>query len=81
MSGPHLNSDSLRALVSALGARKQEVAVHADITPAAFSDLLSGRRWGTDPQLRARIADALGVHVRAITCHCDDPTEHRAGTP
>lgn len=81
----HLNADALRAFVRASNAQKQAIAVACDETPSSFANLVSGLRFGTDPDQRERIAAGLStiygfeIHVRAITCFCDEPTVHREG--
>lgn len=83
MDGEHTNADSLRTIIRAGNAQKQEVALAGDLTPSQLSNVLSGRRLGSDADLREAIArglsEALGfaVHPRAITCHCADPSSHR----
>lgn len=63
---------SLAAAVRRSGLTKAEVARRAEMTPAQLGDLLSGRRAGRSAEVRARIAEALGEDVRALTCWCAD---------
>lgn len=82
MTTVHIQSWALAALVdvrTASGVSKADLARTAEVTPAHFGDLVSGRRAGANPDVRARLADALDVDVRAITCWCDDRNAHRGG--
>lgn len=68
----HVHSDALAALVASSGRTKQDVAREAEMAPPQLADLLSARRAGLNPQVRGRLASALGVDVEAITCRCDN---------
>jgi hypothetical protein len=72
--GGHINSAALRAFVSGMyQGTKSDLARDALITPAHLGDLCVFRNRGTNPVLRQRLADALGVPVEAITCRCPRP--------
>jgi hypothetical protein len=78
----HTNSAALRAFVAMWTAEKgpddeprskSDLCREAQITPGHMWDLETFRNKGTDPELRQRLADALGVPVQAITCQCARP--------
>jgi hypothetical protein len=70
----HINSAALRAFVDGMyQGTKSQLARDALITPAHLGDLCVFRNRGTNPDLRRRLADALGVPVEAITCRCPRP--------
>lgn len=81
MSG-HTHNWALGALLARTAATKSDVARDAEMTPQQLGDLASGRRAGTDFDVRGRVARVLGVDVRAITCWCDDRRgNHSGGRP
>jgi hypothetical protein len=69
----HTNPAALRAFVSMSQGSKSDLCRQAEITPGHLWDLETFRNKGTDPALRRKLADALGVPVEAITCRCDRP--------
>ncbi len=78
MGAAHVHNWALSALVDASGETKSEVARRAQLTPGGLADLLSARRAGTRRLVRDRVAEALDIDVRAITCWCDDrPANHQ----
>lgn len=82
MAAGHIHNWALDALLARTVATKADVARDAVMTPAQLGDLASGRRAGTSEAVRDRVAAALGVDVRAITCWCDDrPGNHGGGRP
>lgn len=82
MGAAHVHNWALGALVDVSGETKSELARRSVMTPSHFGDFLSGRRAGQDDQLRDRLAQALHVDVRAITCWCDDRTgNHKEQQP
>lgn len=84
MDAEHANAGTLRALIRAAGAQKQDVALHAGMSASQLSNVLSGRRLGTDPQTRQAIADGLSevlgfpIHPRDFTCYCPEPRSHQS---
>lgn len=58
--------------MKATGATKADIAREAEMTPAALGDLISGRRAGENPDVRRRLAEALGETEPSITCWCND---------
>ena len=75
---PHIHNWALGALAEMSGETKSEIARRSVLTPGAFADLISGRRAGLDEQIRGRVAEALGVSPKAITCWCDDRVGNHA---
>lgn len=76
----HTHNWALTAFVAADGRPKADIARDAQVSPQQLGDLISGRRAGQDDTTRGRLADTLGVDVRAITCWCDDrPGNHGGG--
>lgn len=76
MGPAHAHNHALGALVrremKATGMTKADLAREAEMTPAALGDLISGRRAGANPDVRRRLAEALGENELAITCWCTD---------
>lgn len=74
----HINPAAASAIVRDLPhGGKSQLAMRVGISPGHLHDLLTGRRAGTDEDLRGRLADELGVSVNAISCWCDDLGRHR----
>ena len=82
MNRAHAHPEVIEALIRAAGAQKQAVALAADMSAPAFSNVLAGRRHAFDDSQRAAIAAGLttviGVPItpRTVTCVCDDPASH-----
>lgn len=76
MARKHIQHWALAALVARSGQTKSAIARRADVTPQVLSDLIAGRLAGHSTDLRQRVAAAIDVDVRAITCWCNDRRQH-----
>lgn len=76
---PRTHHSALAALITASRLTKTEVAFLAGIAPSFLADLMYGRRPGRDPELRERLARALGVSSAAITSPDPDRQKETPG--
>lgn len=70
-----MNPWALREFRALAGLKAVQVAEKAELSPSFYYDIENGRRR-VDPDILARIAAVLGVHVgalRAVVCDTDCP--------
>lgn len=79
MDTEHTHNWALGALVDRDQRTKAHIARDAQVTPQQLGDLISGRRAGHNPDVRARLAAALHVDVRSLTCWCDNRRDNHGG--